>query len=577
MASVTLAHVLSVIIIFGSSPVSTGRSRNGDGHCNYRFQVWQPGANVLETLKDLEFKCQNSSVHSTSQLLEVKSQLLSTFSSLQNETLRIQRDLSSQMFKVVDLQRKQNGFYSKLENMRNAVDSMEKRVTHVTRDLKGLNSKVFTNSDSPSPPLILDHDITSTTNNNNNDLMGVIKTNIGDLRAEWLLLKRQSQDMKSETMQLKYGQNGIKSDTSKLKDLINRVQSDTTRIKVNQKDITEMNGELKTMLENVKLDSIEIKDAQSEVRLDVVTMKEGWLKLKTKWFELEADLNLLRMENRHLRNVLMKLLEDGNSTQWESLLMVLRDKMLPLPPAQQPANSPEIPQNNVLELESGKNQTLSVPRDCHSLYKRGYVISGVYAIQPIGAPQLDNVYCEMINNTGWTVIQRRGDGLINFSRRWLEYKFGFGNLYGEFWLGNEKIHMLTRQGEYVLRIDMWDWEGNRLFAEYSSFSIDGEGDSYRLHVRDYHGDAGDSLSYHSSMAFSTEDMDNDLNARHCAVDYKSGWWYNSCYSSNLNGVYRMGWYGQGRSGFADGIVWFTLKEFDSYSLKGVEMKIRPKL
>lgn len=215
--------------------------------------------------------------------------------------------------------------------------------------------------------------------------------------------------------------------------------------------------------------------------------------------------------------------------------------------------------------------------DCHALYKRGYVVSGVFPIQPIGAPQLDNVYCEMINNTGWTVIQRRGDGLINFSRRWLEYKYGFGNLYGEFWLGNEKIHMLTRQGDYVLRIDMWDWEGNRLFAEYSSFSIDSEGDSYRLHVRDYHGDAGDSLSYHSSMAFSTEDMDNDLNARHCAVDYKSGWWYNSCYSSNLNGVYRMGWYGQGRSGFADGIVWFTLKEFDSYSLKGVEMKIRPKL
>lgn len=372
MAPVGLAQVLSLVILLGTSPVSTGRSRNGDGHCNYRFQVWQPGANVLETLKDLEYKCQNSSVHSASQLLEMKSQLLSTLSSLQNETLRIQRDLSSQMFKVVDLQRKQNGFYSKLENMRNAVDSMEKRVTHVTRDLKGLNSKVFTNSDSPSPPLILDHDITSSTSTNK-DFMGVIKANIGDLRAEWLLLKRQIQDMKSETMQLKYGQNGIKSDTSKLKDLINRVQSDTTRIKVNQKDITEMNGELKTMLENVKLDSIEIKDAQSEVRLDVVTMKEGWLKLKTKWFELEADLNLLRMENRHLRNVLMKLLEDGNSTQWESLLTVLRDKMLPLPPAQQQASSPEIPQTNALELESSKNQTPSVPRGRYNLIRSNYI------------------------------------------------------------------------------------------------------------------------------------------------------------------------------------------------------------
>ena len=34
------------------------------------------------------------------------------------------------------------------------------------------------------------------------------------------------------------------------------------------------------------------------------------------------------------------------------------------------------------------------------------------------------------------------------------------------------------------------------------------------------GSAGDSLSYHNMMAFSTEDVDNDLHERHCAAENK---------------------------------------------------------
>ena len=77
------------------------------------------------------------------------------------------------------------------------------------------------------------------------------------------------------------------------------------------------------------------------------------------------------------------------------------------------------------------------PPDCHDIYRRGYRTAGVYQVKPDSAAQLDNVYCEMINGTGWTLIQRRRDGTLSFNRRWLEYKYGFGNLYGEFWIGNQ--------------------------------------------------------------------------------------------------------------------------------------------
>ena len=89
---------------------------------------------------------------------------------------------------------------------------------------------------------------------------------------------------------------------------------------------------------------------------------------------------------------------------------------------------------------------------------------------------------------------------------------------------------------------------------------------------------GDSLSDDDDMAFSTEDADNDLFMRNCAEENQGGWWFNGCFSSNLNGVYHFGRYPDQESsspGYPDGIVWFTLRDTEYYSLKRVEMKIKP--
>ncbi|XP_030410221.1 angiopoietin-related protein 7-like [Gopherus evgoodei] len=216
------------------------------------------------------------------------------------------------------------------------------------------------------------------------------------------------------------------------------------------------------------------------------------------------------------------------------------------------------------------------PIDCASIYYNGIRRSGVYSIMPSVGGMPIEVLCEMdTEGGGWTVIQRRQDGSVNFTQTWNEYKDGFGDLNSEFWLGNENIHKVTNQGDYSLRIDLEDWNNKHKHAFYQIFSIEDEANDYRLHVDGFSGTVEDSFAwYHNKRSFSTPDTGNI-----CAEISHGGWWYHQCFFSNLNGVYYKG----GRYSTKnrkilgpDGIVWYTWKDSDYYSLKKVTMMIRPR-
>lgn len=101
----------------------------------------------------------------------------------------------------------------------------------------------------------------------------------------------------------------------------------------------------------------------------------------------------------------------------------------------------------------------------------------------------------------------------------MEYKEGFGNLTGEFFLGLDKIHALTSDQPQELMVLLEDFKGEIRHEAYDKFAIADEHNRYNLETLAHAtGTAGDSLRHHQGMDFSS-------NYAHI---WTSGWWYNQC-------------------------------------------------
>ncbi|XP_023391915.1 angiopoietin-1 isoform X3 [Pteropus alecto] len=224
-------------------------------------------------------------------------------------------------------------------------------------------------------------------------------------------------------------------------------------------------------------------------------------------------------------------------------------------------------------LKGGKKEEEKPFRDCADVYQAGFNKSGIYTIYINNMPEPKKVFCNMdLSGGGWTVIQHREDGSVDFQRGWKEYKMGFGNPSGEYWLGNEFIFAITSQRQYTLRIELMDWEGNRAYSQYDRFHIGNEKQNYRLYLKGHTGTAGkqSSLILHGAD-FSTKDADNDNCMCKCALMLTGGWWFDACGPSNLNGMF----YTAGQNlGKLNGIKWHYFKG-PSYSLHSTTMMIRP--
>ncbi|XP_068517762.1 angiopoietin-related protein 4 isoform X2 [Anas acuta] len=248
----------------------------------------------------------------------------------------------------------------------------------------------------------------------------------------------------------------------------------------------------------------------------------------------------------------------------------------PVPAHKEPlerAGTPWLKALRILQRPFDSGFVTELPEDCQQLFLAGQQSSGIFQVQPSGS-QPFKVYCDMTAEGGWTVIQRRTDGSVDFDQLWDAYKNGFGDLHGDFWLGLEKIHHLVQEGRYNLLIELEDWEGNSQAVQFE-FSLGGESTAYTLNLLGpLSGELENAIGDFRQLPFSTRDRDHDLKAdTNCAKHLSGGWWFSTCGHANLNGKYFRSIPRQ-RHERKQGIFWKTWKG-RYYPLKSTTMKIQP--
>lgn len=128
------------------------------------------------------------------------------------------------------------------------------------------------------------------------------------------------------------------------------------------------------------------------------------------------------------------------------------------------------------------------PSDCSQVHwvKNGFKVVQIY---PFGEdPAGVRIRCDMRTEPkGWTIIQRRFNGKEDFYRGWWEYVEGFGQPDEEYWIGLEVMHHLTKNNDKMLRIDIEDRQGNKAYAEYSTFIVGPAMENYMLTIGGYNG------------------------------------------------------------------------------------------
>ncbi|XP_020833839.1 angiopoietin-related protein 4 isoform X2 [Phascolarctos cinereus] len=325
--------------------------------------------------------------------------------------------------------------------------------------------------------------------------------------------------------------------------------------------------------------------AQQKTELQHLEVDDGQ-RVKTStggavWRAVHSLQTQLRAQNSRIEELFQKVAQQQQHLEKQNLkIQTLQSKLQGLTPLQL-GQIPLRPmgKKNALKMARhihpvpNSSDKPKLPQDCHQLFLGGERQSGLFQIQPQGSsPFLVN--CKMTPEGGWTVIQRRLNGSVDFHQPWEAYKSGFGDPNGEFWLGLEKVHHITGDRGSRLAVQLLDWEGNAQSVQIP-FHLGGEDTAYSLKLTGpVAGELGPATEDGLSLPFSTWDRDHDLRTDlNCAENLSGGWWFSTCGHSNLNGKYFHSLPRQ-RHQRKQGIFWKTWRG-RYYPLQATTMLIQP--
>ncbi|XP_023032090.2 fibrinogen-like protein 1 [Drosophila willistoni] len=372
-----------------------------------------------------------------------------------------------------------------------------------------------------------------------------------------------------ENLQSKIDQQNIQ--IANINDFITNSVNRQKEVEENAKYQTEIDNykrqvkQLKENLENVQRQAEKDKEEslaeQKTINREKENLKEN---LATQKSDLDKAIKDLESKKKEFEEYQTKEKNSSNK------IGELNSKISSLKKTLEKSETQLTDANHLVEKHSLQlNQTKEYLIECRGKLPKPNCKNLSSGIHQIEIPGIDPIsaLCEGdIEGGGWIVIHKRFDGSVDFDRTWTEYRDGFGNKKGEFFIGLENLHRITHSQTYELYVQLGFHNGTFQFDSYDNFKIGNETAKYKLEsLGEFKGTTNEVMKHNLNQAFSSFDQDNDQWNSNCAQWY-GAWWHKDCGSVSLNGKYfnrevndclSMSW------------SWCI-------SLKSVQMLIRPK-
>ncbi|XP_016064106.1 PREDICTED: angiopoietin-related protein 3 [Miniopterus natalensis] len=365
--------------------------------------------------------------------------------------------------------------------------------------------------------------------------------------------------------------------TNEIKEEEKKLRTTTSKLQVKNEEVKNMSLELNSKLENVLEEKFLLQQKVRYLEEQLTNLIKNQPEIQEhpevtslKTFVEQQDnsirdlLQTVEEQYRQLNQQHSQIKEIENQLRRTGIQESTENSLSSRPRA--PRTTPSLHLNETNNVEHD-----DIPADCTTIYNKGEHTSGIYSIKPSGS-QVFNVYCDVKSGSSWTLIQQRIDGSQNFNETWENYRHGFGQLNGEFWLGLEKIYSIVKQSNYILRIELEDWKDTKHYIEYS-FHLGNHETNYKLHLVEITGNVPNALPENKDLVFST--WDHKAKGHYsCPEGYSGGWWsYDVCEENNLNGKYNKP-RAKTRPEKRRGICWKS-QNGRLYCIKSTKMLIHP--
>jgi len=385
---------------------------------------------------------------------------------------------------------------------------------------------------------------------------------------EIVYLREDQQDFKKEVKRLDAFTTDLMKGNDKLEDKLKMMTHDLRGdheqmiddMQDVQRKLHDMKRQADDMRAEMRSNTAQSNQDRDEMSYKVKTLQKSIDKLTSSTQGVEKDLNLkLKTISDELNNLKVAIEKNagnaGNIGKFGERMMCGECK---------------------LDADLVCDCTHKYPRvDCTAHMEAG-AKSGVYKLR-VNKKEF-NAFCDMetIDSKGvvggWTVLQRRKDGMERFNRTLKEYAFGFGDVRKDHWLGLENMHLITSSGKYMVQFNMRKADGQAVWTSKAKFVVSSAAKKYQLNIEGTHkGTTKDKFEYTNWQRFSTIDSDNDDDRGSCAQEHGGGgWWYKKCGYVFLNGKY----YIDGKANNLDGIHYKGLSSNNVESLVYTDMKIK---